>query len=56
MQIMDAVQLVGQYFTALEQMPQIGPRIVTAGVAAAGWIQRALIVLKAGIFYNNSPL
>ena len=55
-QIMDAVQLVGQYLTALKQVPQIGPRIVAAGIAAAGCIQRALVVLKTSIFYNKSAL
>ena len=55
-QIVDAVELTGQNLVALEQVAQVGPGEIFAGITGAKQIQRANILLKAGIFNNQFPL
>ena len=54
MQVVNTVQLVGQNLPAHEQVPQIGPGIIAAGITAALFIKRPGIIPIAGIFYNKS--
>ncbi len=54
MQVVDAVELIGKYLAALEQVAQIGAGVVAAGVAAAPLIHRPLILPVATVFYNKS--
>ena len=56
MKIMDTVQLVSQDLPAHVQVPQVGPRIVAAGITAALFINRPGVFTIAGIFYNKSAL
>lgn len=55
MQVMNTVELIGQYLTALKKMPQVGPGIMPAGIATACFVDRPMIIPIAPVFYNNSP-
>ena len=49
MKIVDGVQHYGQNLTGNEQMPQIGTRVIPAGVAAAMLVKRRRISSETSV-------
>lgn len=53
MQIMDSIELIAENLPAGEEMPQIGPRIVSAGRAGTALVERSLVISEPGILDHH---
>lgn len=50
MKVVDGVQLIAQDFSTLEEMTEIGPGVIAAGVTGTAPVGRIVIVAIAAVF------